>query len=279
VLGTLLLLGCRPDTAAKPVQTSPVATVDLQADTAERIRALGSRAALVFVVDPREEDWARAREQVLAVRDEVATNLAIPELDDPLRGTLRALGIPFDATGLDLFVATYRGYGASDGTPTFAALVADVHPIAARFHQILDSEGGPGLRLVMGRSLGGHAALEVAAHCPERFDALVLSSPAGEGSRLADRLVDVPEPTVRALLAAHEAKLAKITLPTLLVHGSSDDLIPLSSVERLAKLLTSAAECTMMIIDGASHNDLLWLAHDAYFEAIGELVERCRSRG
>lgn len=181
----------------------------------------------------------------------------------------------FHDIGLDLFVVTYRGYGASDGTPTFAALVADVHPIAERFHQILDAEGGPGLRLVMGRSLGGHAALEVAAHCPERFDALVLSSPAGEGSRLADRIVDVPEPTVRALLAAHEAKLAKITLPTLLVHGSRDELIPLSSVERLAKLLTAAAERTMVIIDGASHNDLLWLAHDAYFGAIGELVERC----
>lgn len=180
----------------------------------------------------------------------------------------------FHEIGLDLFVASYRGYGRSDGTPTFAALVADVRPIAERFHQILDADDGPDLRLVMGRSLGGHAALEVAAHCPERFDALVLSSPAGEGGPLADRLVDVPEPTVRSLLAAHEAKLAKITLPTLLLHGSRDDLIPLSSVERLAKLLTSAAERTMMIIDGASHNDLLRLAHDACFGAIGELVGR-----
>lgn len=99
VLATLLGLGCHQGSAPSPTEAPPpVVTVDLQTDTADRIRALGSGAALVFVVDPHEDSWARAWEQVLAVRAEVGADLAITSLDDPVLGTLHAFGIPLDAT-------------------------------------------------------------------------------------------------------------------------------------------------------------------------------------
>src|SRR5262249_157568 len=38
----------------------------------------------------------------------------------------------YHRAGLDLFVVDYRGYGRSGGKPSFAALVEDAHPAAAR---------------------------------------------------------------------------------------------------------------------------------------------------
>ena len=40
--------------------------------------------------------------------------------------------------GANLFVADYRGYGASNGTPSFASLISDAHPVHSHFHALLD---------------------------------------------------------------------------------------------------------------------------------------------
>ena len=69
----------------------------------------------------------------------------------------------YRAVGLDLFVVDYRGYGGSGGRPSVAALVADAHPVAERFHALLDARGASRARFLMGRSLGSHPAVELAA--------------------------------------------------------------------------------------------------------------------
>ncbi len=98
MLGALVVLGCQRDAPPAPVEApSPVVAIDLQADTATRIRALGAGAAIVLVVDPREESWTHAREKILAVKDDVAAELAITKLDDPVLAALRVLGISVEA--------------------------------------------------------------------------------------------------------------------------------------------------------------------------------------
>ena len=49
--------------------------------------------------------------------------------------------------GANLFVADYRGYGASDGTPSFASLISDAHAVQGRFHALLDEQGFSSRRL------------------------------------------------------------------------------------------------------------------------------------
>ena len=73
----------------------------------------------------------------------------------------------YNRLGISLFVADYRGYGRSDGTPTFTTMSADAHPIFEFFLETVRSSSD---RLfVMGRSLGSHSALELASqqseHC------------------------------------------------------------------------------------------------------------------
>jgi len=176
--------------------------------------------------------------------------------------------------GLDLFVVDYRGYGRSDGDPSFATMVADALPIARRFHELLDADDPRGLRLVMGRSLGGYPAMEIAARCPIRFDGLVLSSSAGEGQRLASRLSNAPSHEVDALIAGHTARLGRINLPTLMIHGEEDQVIPLTDAEGLRDKLSSVSDLRFVALPRVGHNDVTLLAFDEYFGAIGQFVER-----
>ena len=173
--------------------------------------------------------------------------------------------------GLNLFVAEFRGYGKSTGHPTVQALVADAHPVAAYFHETLDRRGFAPERFIMGRSLGAHPALEIAANAPEGFAGLVIESGAGNLRRMLERVGLLDTELGGELAAAHEAKLRSIRLPTLVIHGEYDELISLSAAELLCDLL-EGAEPRMEVIPGAGHNDLLWVGQPQYFGAIASFV-------
>ena len=122
----------------------------------------------------------------------------------------------------------------------------------------------------MGRSLGANPALEVAARVPG-YDGLILESGAGNVARFASRLGVPTDAEFDRLVAAHEAKLAMITVPCLIIHGMSDDLVPVDNAVITASMLTGS-EVTTEFVENAGHNDLLWVARDRYFAAIARLI-------
>jgi hypothetical protein len=181
----------------------------------------------------------------------------------------------YHRAGLSLFVADYRGYGASSGTPTFAALVGDARPVLDRFHALLDERGFGGPRFVMGRSLGGYPAAEAAAMSPERLVGLILESTAPLLDGFARRFGATPTPEMEALSAAHRERATGITLPVLALHGEWDELIPLErAVAFYDALAMREPHKELVIIPGAGHNDIFWVAGPRYFEAIGSFVAR-----
>lgn len=176
--------------------------------------------------------------------------------------------------GLNLFVVDYRGYGRSGGRPSFATLFADAHPVAEQFHAILDQRGMAAPRFLMGRSLGGYPSLELAARRPAGFRGLILESAAANLRRLLPRFaMPVAPALIEPILAAHEAKIASITLPTLMIHGERDELIPLSHATGIHELLKSE-DRSLVVIPGAGHNDLLFRGQESYFGAIRAFVDR-----
>ena len=178
----------------------------------------------------------------------------------------------YHAIGCNLFVVDYRGYGRSGGSPSFAALVADAHIAADRFHAELDERAFSGHRFVMGRSLGSHPALELAAHRPGRFRGLIIESGAANLRRLARfASAAVPADEVEALVKAHEAKIRAIRLPVLIIHGERDELIPVELAAALYDLL-EGTQRDLLIIPGGGHNDILWLGQREYLAAIQRFV-------
>ena len=172
---------------------------------------------------------------------------------------------------INLWVADYRGYGQSDGAPSFAALVADAHRVLDQFHAELDAGGFAECRLVMGRSLGAHPATELAARRPERLRGLIVESGATSLDRFARTAGENAE--VVALIAAHRAKLRAIPLPALVIHGQEDELIP---AERALEFYNglSVQPKELCIIPGAGHNDIWYVGFARYFAAVAAFVRR-----
>jgi fermentation-respiration switch protein FrsA (DUF1100 family) len=67
------------------------------------------------------------------------------------------------------------------------------------------------------------------------------------------------------------AKASALQLPTLIVHGTQDEVIPFAMGERLSRTLTNAR---FIPIEGGHHNDLFLLAEDTILEAIAAFSKR-----
>lgn len=183
-----------------------------------------------------------------------------------------ALAPLYREAGANLFVTEFRGYGRSSGRPTFEHLVSDARPVAAFFHAHLDGRGFNGPRFVMGRSLGTHPALEVAANVSERIRGLIVESGAGGLRRMLQRFdFGTRESEGFALAEAHEAKIRSIQMPLLVIHGEWDELVPLQQAVELYDMLAHVPR-ELLIIPGAGHNDLMWTGLEDYFGAIRRFV-------
>ena len=180
--------------------------------------------------------------------------------------------------GLSLLVVDYRGYGVSTGRPSASALIADALAVAERAPGVVAGHGlTPTRWLVMGRSLGSAAALAVAAEAKAgpAFSGLVIESGFADSLALIRRLGGAPPPGSEEARDGfgNLARIAAVTVPTLIIHGEEDWIIPISDGRRLFDA-SGAADKRLLPIRGAGHNDLMMIGADAYFPAIAALARR-----
>jgi pimeloyl-ACP methyl ester carboxylesterase len=180
----------------------------------------------------------------------------------------------YTGLGINLLVVDYRGYGLSDGEPSATHLLADAVAVFQRTGSLLVEQELTRQRLfVMGRSLGSAAALEIAAHAGEQIAGLIIESGFAATLPLLKTLGLQME-----LAGAGEAggfgnldKIAQIHVPTLIIHGEADWLIPVENGRRLHES-SGAADKRLVTIPGAGHNDLLFVGQQAYFEAMRSFI-------
>lgn len=180
------------------------------------------------------------------------------------------IGQLYNREGISLFVADYRGYGLSDGTPNFASMTADAHSILSFFLETIRSSGRGASIFLMGRSLGSHSAVELAFHYPEQFGGLIVESGSSNMARLA-RFYGLSSERLSSLSEAISARTRSITLPTLIIHGEWDSLIPLDEAITLHEEISSQNK-RLVVVPGADHNSVLAVGMDQYFAAIKEFV-------
>jgi hypothetical protein len=175
--------------------------------------------------------------------------------------------------GISLLVVDYRGYGASSGRPTGSHLLADAVEVFEGLGELMVEEGlVPARVYVMGRSLGSAAAIEVAWRAGDRLAGLIVESGFADTFGLLARLGLRVEGADEARDGfGNEDKMGEIEVPTLVLHGARDVLIPPADGQALYDR-SAAADKRLVMIPGAGHNDLMWLGRDAYFEAVGDLV-------
>lgn len=178
----------------------------------------------------------------------------------------------YNQLGINLFVADYRGYGASRGRPTFNNMISDAPAIFKAFVDILDENDYKNDIFVMGRSLGSAPAIEIVYHHQEQLKGLVIES--GFAS-IINLLLHLGLPTESLGLKDTEfpnlTKMRTITIPTLIIHGEYDSLIPPTEGKALFENAASRNK-NLVIIPDAEHNDIMLVGMERYFKAIKEFI-------
>lgn len=166
--------------------------------------------------------------------------------------------------GLGVLLVEYRGYGASAGTPTEEGLYLDA---AAALDALAKGGAGPDRIVLSGTSLGTGVAAEMAVR--GRGAALVLIAPYTSIPRVADRFVPFL-PTSLMIRDRFDTleKTARIHLPSLVIHGDEDEVIPYPMGQEVAAHLGAK----LITVPGGHHNDLLALRGRELLDAIAELA-------
>lgn len=180
-----------------------------------------------------------------------------------------------ELTGLNVFVVDYRGYGWSTGRPTLGSLLNDAKPVVNFFLRTLEehnqvARARPPRPILFGRSLGSIPASEIAASdLAEKFSALIIDSGFSDVRLLLELFrIDVGEFKSEIVkMFSNELKLKQTKLPTLIIHGEKDQLIPLEHAQKNYDSLPEEGRRQLLIVPNAGHNDLL-LRADIYFSGI-----------
>jgi len=172
----------------------------------------------------------------------------------------------YQRNGYDLFMIDYRGYGKSSGKiSSEAQLHADV--LAAWKH--VEKEYAGRKRVIYGRSLGTGLATALASRLTTGdASLLVLVSPYASLQQIAaEQYPWVPGFIMRYPMRT-DRWLPNVEIPTLILHGERDEMIPVLHAKKL-EALKPDAEVT--ILPDAGHHDI-----HMYPEYIETLEKRLR---
>lgn len=134
-----------------------------------------------------------------------------------------------DGAGVVAF--SYRGYGGSGGAPTETLLHSDAREI---YDALIKTD--PAARIIFfGESLGTGVALELATHVKPA--GIILDSPYFSVVERAHASYPwLPVPLLLQDQFRSDLFIRDVDAPILILHGTQDDLIPLTDSERLAAL-------------------------------------------
>src|SRR4051794_16494030 len=191
-------------------------------------------------------------------------------------------GRGWDAAAIDL-----RGHGQSEGGhPALGGRGSDA---LRAWIDVLAGRVGPGMRLaVWGRSMGAAVALRAAAD-DRRIAALVLEASYLDleaSIAVMLRRFRLPASRLLARLMARRAEALagvsltrprpldlapRVAIPTLVVHGSADALVPLADARCLAGAFPHPAP--LVEVDGARHTDILDVGGPGLLDRIAAFLD------
>jgi pimeloyl-ACP methyl ester carboxylesterase len=175
--------------------------------------------------------------------------------------------------GAAVLLFDYRGYGRSEGSPDEEGTYRDAR---AAHRWLVEEKHVPVDRLVVfGESLGSAVALDLALSRPCR--ALVLESPFASVPAMARAVYPFLPlwPFVRTRYD-NEAKVPRLTVPLLVLHGDRDEVVPFAQGRRVFEAAPGPKR--FFAIPGAGHNDTYIVGGEAYWSVVRDFLETLPTR-
>ncbi len=182
--------------------------------------------------------------------------------------------------GADAYLVDYRGYADNPGSPKETAFAADAQSV---WKFITGTRHVPPSQVVLiGESLGGGVATRLASEL-----SIEGTPPGGLILRSTfSSLVDVAAfhywwlPVRLLLLDRYPStdRIAHVTCPILVLHGTVDTIIPFRFAQRLFAVApdtsTSGVPKKFVPLPGADHNDIVIKAREPYRAAVKEFLDK-----
>jgi len=184
------------------------------------------------------------------------------------------IALLFFEINVNLAVVDFRGYGFSSGEPYYTSLISDAMPIYTVFREWMDQNGLLNSLFVLGRSLGSVCAAEIGSHNPADLRGIIFESGFASVYNMMTNLFRINSLylTSDSLKEySNDTRVRKFKKSTLLIHGTTDWIIPLTEAELLYKNLPNDLDKKLILIEGAGHNTILSFTEE-YFKPISEFI-------
>ena len=166
------------------------------------------------------------------------------------------------ASGANVLLLDYRGYGLSDGRPSEAGIYLDGQ---AGLDYMTSEMKVPLERIIIfGRSLGSAVTIHIAQE--QDLAGLILVSPLSSGRDVAKHhglgwlgpIIGRPFDSL--------SKVDKIRAPVLIIHGKRDRILPPSMGRSIHDRIQGKKR--FLLIEHVGHNDITQLAAEEFFTSI-----------
>ena len=170
---------------------------------------------------------------------------------------------PLAEAGYTVASVDYPGYGLSDGSPDEEGCYRNVHRL---YDWLIEKRGfKPEDIIIDGFSIGTGPATELAATRP--CGGLILEAPFLSAPRVVTRVRLLPVDPFPNL-----KRIGDVKCRVLMIHGTSDRVIPYSQGQALFKLANEPKR--FVTVDDGDHNTLVDdMGFDNYFELIKSFVD------
>jgi len=176
------------------------------------------------------------------------------------------IAIEYNKTGVNVFVTSIRGYDRSSGSPSFTKMLEDTEKLFPLIADWLNQKGYSGALFVLGRSLGSVCAMVTVLNNSETIKGMVIESginstiPFLKAIGINTDDLDISEDDGFDVIA----KIKEIKIPTMILHGSKDALVPIDQAENL-QAFCGARSKQFFVIPGAERNTLVQSAGNLYY--------------
>ncbi|MFX0180057.1 MAG: alpha/beta hydrolase [Candidatus Hodarchaeota archaeon] len=182
----------------------------------------------------------------------------------------------FFECNVNLAVVDYRGYGFSSGEPYYTSLITDAIPIYKEFKKWMEKKGLNESLFILGRSLGSVCAAEIGSHNPKGLKGIIFESGFASIYNIMTHLFRISSSELTPTFLSeysNDTRIKNFKVPVLIIHGTSDWIIPCSESELIYKNLSESIDKQLVLIEGAGHNDILFYT-DKYFDPLNEFIEK-----